>query len=77
MSHPTRIERANVALEVMLAKVESQRDELLAVCQSWVDYFDKLERDSDPDDPLVEARRLYHAKRIDATRAAIAAALPQ
>lgn len=33
MSHPTRIERANVALEVMLAKTESQRDELLAACK--------------------------------------------
>jgi hypothetical protein len=43
-------------------------------CKAWVDYFDKLDAQSDPDDPLAQARTQYHRKRIDATRAALQAA---
>lgn len=45
--------------------------ELLAACKAWVSYFDKLDRDAEPGDPLAEARRHFHSARVEATRAAI------
>lgn len=48
--------------------------DLLAACKAWLRYFDQLEADSEPGDPLAEARLLYHGKRIAMTRAAVAKA---
>lgn len=49
---------------------------LYEACKQWVDYFDNLDAQSDPDDPLAKARTMYHRKRIDATRAALTSATP-
>lgn len=40
---------------------------------SWVSYMDQLDADSEPGDKLNEARRLYHGKRVEASRAALRA----
>lgn len=60
---------------------DSLRDELLALraenaelreaLQEWSDYFERLERNSDPDDPLVKCRNKIHRARLNRTRAAL------
>lgn len=52
--------------------VAEQRDELLAACKAWSDYFAELERISTPGDALARAREEYHGPRLRQTRDAIA-----
>jgi len=56
-----------------IAELEAVNAELVASCESWVRYMDSLDADSG-NDPLAEARRHYHGKRMEQTRAAIATA---
>lgn len=64
--------RAEVARIKADANLIAAAPDLLAALKSWVDYMDSL--DFDPSDPLSEARKLYHGKRMEASRAAIAKA---
>lgn len=48
----------------------NSHDALVAACKAWVDYFEKLDADN-PNDPLAEARRVYHGKRLKDTKAAL------
>lgn len=56
------------------ARLIAAAPDLLAACKAWEDYFDRLDAESDPTDAMVIVRRQFHAKRLDATRAAIAKA---
>lgn len=58
----------------VVGDLERVNGELYAELKSWVDYFDQLDRESEPGDPLIEARRRYHAKRLERSRAALAKA---
>lgn len=53
---------------------ESRDTDLLAACQSWVDYFEQLDRECGPDDPIRLGRQRFHGKRIEATKAALSKA---
>lgn len=55
-------------------QLQVERDALLVACRLWIAYFDRLQADSGPDDPLAVARERTHGQRIFATRAAIALA---
>ena len=59
------------------AKALAASKEMYAALTSWVEYMERLDDGSDSDDPLAEARRLYHGKRMAASRAALAKANPQ
>lgn len=48
--------------------------DLLAACEAWVAYFDRLMRDDEPGDPVAQARNYYHRARLEQTRAAVAKA---
>lgn len=66
------MQRANAEFIVrsvnsVAALAESCR-ELKEVVQSWVDHFDDLDRKTEADDPLRDARRLYHGDRIEKSR---------
>lgn len=54
--------------------LQQQYDGLLAACKAWLAYMDRLDAESEPGDPLAEARRFYHGKRVEMTRAAVAKA---
>ncbi len=48
--------------------------DLLAACEEWLEYFRKLDEQTEAGDPLREHRKVYHGKRLERTRAAIAKA---
>lgn len=56
------------------ARLIAAAPDLLAACQSWVSYFDQLQRLCEPGDPLNVARQQFHGERVNRTRAAIAKA---
>ena len=64
------------AVGEVFADVKTQRDELRAALQLWVDYLDTLDAGSIPGDPLTEARRKHHAKRMEVSRRALARSAP-
>lgn len=48
--------------------------DLLAACKAWDEWFKKLDRDTEPGDPVDGIRERIHGDRIRQTRAAIAKA---
>jgi hypothetical protein len=80
-THTAAERDANTALIVAAVNdydaLAAQRDALVAVLQEWVTYFDRLDRDAEPDDPMVKVRQQVHGARVARTRAALAAARPQ
>lgn len=64
------------AYEPGIERIKQQRDELRAALKQWVDYFDLLDDRSIPGDPLAEARRKHHAKRMEVSRKALARSAP-
>lgn len=57
-----------------IVKCVNSHAQLVARLAEWVEYFDDLERHSDPADPLFVARRKVHGDRMEKSRAALAAA---
>jgi hypothetical protein len=71
--HPVGKYKALGRMEVVAAlrDVLGQRADLLSACKSWLAYMERLDADTEFGDPLREARRLYHGKRIEQTIAAV------
>lgn len=46
--------------------------ESAAALKEWVDYFDALDRDTEPGDRVAEVRNMVHGERITRSRAALA-----
>lgn len=51
--------------------------ELLEACKMMLAFFESLDRNAAPDDPLTRLRNEYHRERIEALKAAIAKAEAQ
>jgi hypothetical protein len=54
-----------------IARLFTAAPELLAACEAWVAYMDKLDADSEPGDQLTLLRRHFHAERVEMARDAI------
>lgn len=61
--------RLIAAAPAMLAELRA----CLAACKAWLTYFDRLDEDSEPDDPLRALRHQQHGKRIVMLRTRVAA----
>jgi hypothetical protein len=64
---------ANARAERIVTAVNAH-DALVTALQEWVDFADRLDRDAEPGDPLVQVRRQVHGARVERSRAALAAA---
>lgn len=54
----------------ILSRLEAM-GKVVEALKMWVDYFDRLERDDEPGDPIAIARKQFHGERIAAARAAL------
>lgn len=64
----------NVEISARLSTAEAEVVRLREALKEWVDYFDMLNRHSDPSDPLVIIRNERHGPRIARSRAALSPA---
>lgn len=63
--------QATDANAAFIVRACNAHDDLVAALQAWVAWFDRLDREADPGDPLTAARHKFHGDRINASRNAI------